>query len=130
MHVLHKLRVLIVDDNKDIAHLLSKILNQAGCETKVAYDGSEAIKTFRNFKPETALIDIGLPGINGYQVAKEIKKQYANHNVTLVAITGYGEEKDILLSKKAGFDYHLTKPINTGELIGLINKNALKLNSD
>ncbi|MGH7238672.1 MAG: hybrid sensor histidine kinase/response regulator, partial [Candidatus Saccharimonadales bacterium] len=101
-----KLRVLVVDDNRDIARLISSIFLTAGHETLVAHDGLEAIKKAKVFKPQAAIIDIGLPGANGYQVAQAIKKQNSGGKVKLVALTGYGQEQDRQKSCEAGFDLH------------------------
>lgn len=116
-----KSKILIVDDNKDIASLLSKILSPQGHEVKVTHDGLEAIKLFKTFEPQIALIDIGLPFISGYQVAQKIRKQKSNQKTKLIAITGYGQDKDKLLAKQAGFDHHLTKPINIKSLMKIIS---------
>ncbi len=114
-------KVLIVEDNKDIRDSISKILSHRGHEVKMTHMGLTAIKISKKFKPNVALIDIGLPDINGYKVAKILKEQNKNKKIKLIAFTGYGQEKDKLLSKEAGFDHHLTKPIDINDLTRLIS---------
>lgn len=116
------LRLLIVDDSKDIRNTISKILEQRGHITRVTSNGLAAIKIAKKFNPDVALIDIGLPDVNGYAVAKKIKKQYENleKKITLIAFTGYGQKEDKRLAKEAGFNYHLTKPVDMHYLTKLI----------
>jgi PAS domain S-box-containing protein len=113
-------RVLIVDDNEDIRDAMSKILHLAGHTIKTTYNGAQAIAIAKTFKPHTALIDIGLPDMSGYKVAKILKDQPQHKKVKLIALTGYGQEKDKNLAKEAGFDYHITKPVDIDHLITLI----------
>lgn len=117
-------KILVVDDNKDIANLMSKILTHAGYKTMLAYDGADAIKASKNFRPSAALIDIGLPGINGYDVAQQLRKQNgAGQKLKLIAVTGYGQDKDKEKAKKSGFDYHITKPVDINSLMKIIKEN-------
>ena len=112
------LKILIVEDNEDIINTLSKILRQDGHDVKTTSNGLTAVTMARTFNPNIALVDIGIPGINGYKVAEAIK----HRNIRLIALTGYGQKKDKQLSKKAGFQHHLTKPIDIDYLIKLINE--------
>jgi|GEM_PF-2025074 len=107
-------RVLVVDDNKDIRETVSKILQQEGHVTKSTSHGREAVRISKTFKPHVALIDIGLPDINGYKVAKLLKQQ---KGIKLIAFTGYGQKKDKKRAVDAGFDAHITKPVDVNNLI-------------
>lgn len=116
-------RVLIVDDNKDIRETISKILRHKGHPIKSTSHGWQALKISKTFKPNVALIDIGLPDINGYKVAKMLKEQYENAGakIRLIAFTGYGQEKDKQRAALAGFDAHLTKPVDIGSLVKMVS---------
>ena len=87
-----------------------------GHDVRTAYDGSTAIDLAREFTPEAALLDVGLPGMNGYDVAKELRRGANGSAVTLVAFTGYGQDEDRRHSKEAGFDFHLVKPADPAVL--------------
>jgi two-component system, chemotaxis family, CheB/CheR fusion protein len=105
-------RILVVDDNEDSADSLALLLRLRGHDVKVAYDGPEALETAGSFHPEVVLLDIGLPGLDGYQVASRLRQRRRNKRVLLVALTGYGQENDQRLAREAGFDHHLTKPVD------------------
>lgn len=109
-------RILVVDDNKDAAESLSLLLQLARHEVRIALDGPAALAAAREFCPEVVLIDIGLPGMNGYEVARNLRQWPEMAGAQLVAITGYGQEEDRRLSLEAGFDVHLTKPVDPEEL--------------
>jgi len=104
-------RVLVVDDNVDGAVSLAKVLEFCGHETRTAYSGSEALDAARPFNPDVVFLDIGLPGMNGYDVAKQFRDEPSLSGTVLVALTGWGSEDDKRRSKEAGFDFHLTKPV-------------------
>jgi PAS domain S-box-containing protein len=116
-----KRKILVVDDNKDITVSLKRILTLTGHEVEAAYDGKDALARAVNYNPELVLLDIGLPDMTGYEVAHNLRKTYGKA-VKLVALTGYGQNKDKLLSKEAGFDYHLTKPVSINEINKIIEK--------
>jgi PAS domain S-box-containing protein len=103
-------RLLIVDDNSDAAETLAALLEITGHTTQVASDGYEAIALATQFRPDVIFLDIGMPGMNGYDVAKALRNTPGLTDVSLVALTGWGAEKDRILSREAGFDEHLTKP--------------------
>jgi PAS domain S-box-containing protein len=103
------LKVLIVDDNVDSADLLAVLVAEAGHQTRVVHDGSSALSAFADLEPDAVLLDIGLPGINGYDVAREMKVR-RGPRVRLAAITGWGQPEDRNLARAAGFDTHFTKP--------------------
>jgi signal transduction histidine kinase len=104
-------RVLVVDDNVDGAVSLEKVLRIWGYETQINYSGTEALESARTFKPDVVFLDIGLPGMNGYEVARHLRGEPALCRATLVAVTGWGSEEDKQRSRDAGFDFHLTKPV-------------------
>ncbi len=104
------LRVLVVDDNVDTVLSFSMLLKESGNEVRTAHDGPNAVQIAKEYIPDVVLLDIGLPGLNGYEVAKQIRKQPTLKNVVLVALTGYGQESDRQASMEAGFNHHLIKP--------------------
>jgi PAS domain S-box-containing protein len=110
------LRVLIVDDNVDAAQTFAMLLQAMGHEVRMAHDGPTSLQAALDFQPNVALLDIGLPGMNGYEVAKQLRQQVVLRNVTLIAITGYGQESDQQRSREAGFDHHLVKPVDSEKL--------------
>ena len=114
-------RILIVDDNEDGADLLDEALRMMGHTTRVAHDGPEALEAARDFGPDLALVDIGLPVMNGYEVARRLRAAPDRKCPTHVAVTGYGQESDRLRSRDAGFDGHLVKPIELSQLSDLVN---------
>jgi PAS domain S-box-containing protein len=105
-------RVLLVDDNADAAASLSLLLQLGGHTTQVAHSGSEALRLVAEFKPDIVLLDLGLPGMNGYEVARAIRARPELGRPFLVAVTGWGAPEDRLKSKQAGLDEHLTKPVD------------------
>lgn len=109
-------RVLIVDDNADMAESLCKLLELSGHEVAVAYDGREGIVRARQFRPEVILCDIGLPNLNGYEVARVLRQEDELKDILLVAITGYALPEDLSRSGDAGFDCHLPKPVDLTKL--------------
>jgi len=104
------LRVLVVDDNVDTATSMAMILRQSGHDVRTAHDGPTALEAATHYRPNVVLLDIGLPGLDGFEVAKRLRRQSALQNVVLVAITGYGTESDRQRSLEAGFDHCLVKP--------------------
>ncbi|MHB8815051.1 MAG: ATP-binding protein [Steroidobacteraceae bacterium] len=105
-------RVLIVDDNQDAANSLAVLLNMQGHEAQAVYSGSEAIRRIESFQPDIALLDIGLPEMDGYELAKRLRAMPRLRDVRLVALTGYGQAEDYQRSRAAGFDDHLPKPVD------------------
>jgi PAS domain S-box-containing protein len=106
-----QVRVVVADDNRDAADSLQRILTLYGHEVRVAYDGMAAIRLAEEFRPSVAVLDIGMPGANGYEVARTLRERSIAH-ITLVALTGWGQESDRRRAMEAGFDYHLTKPVD------------------
>jgi signal transduction histidine kinase/CheY-like chemotaxis protein len=113
-------RVLVVDDNVNAAQSLVLFLKMMGHDTALAHDGPSALEVARSYRPELVLLDIGLPGLNGYEVARRLRQQPGLCDAVLVAITGWGQDEDRRRGKEAGFDYHLTKPADPAALKGLL----------
>jgi PAS domain S-box-containing protein len=118
-------KVLVADDNRDAAESLQRILVLYGYQVEVAYDGKAAIELDRGFSPLVAVLDIGMPGANGFEVARCIRRS-RGAEVTLIALTGWGQEGDRRRAIEAGFDYHLTKPVDPGALNDLLVQVASK----
>jgi two-component system CheB/CheR fusion protein len=104
-------RVLVIEDNADIRETMGMLLGALGHDVVLAADGGEGLDRFATGSPDVVLIDIGLPDIDGYEVAASIRRQH-RPNVRLVALTGYGQEADKTAAKNAGFDMHLLKPVD------------------
>jgi CheY-like chemotaxis protein len=117
-------RILIVDDNRDAAESMSALLELKGHAVQTAYDGVEAIKAVEVFAPEVVLLDIGLPNMDGYEVARRIRAMRSGKEVLLFALTGWGQESDKEQTRAAGFDEHLTKPVNAALISTLIAAQA------
>jgi PAS domain S-box-containing protein len=115
-----KYRILVVDDNADTAESLAMILRRMGNEIQTAHDGLEAVQAAATFRPEVVLLDIGLPKMNGYEAAKLIRDQSGNRKVAIIAMTGWGQKDDIRRALEAGFDHHLTKPVEPAALSRLL----------
>jgi CheY-like chemotaxis protein len=115
-----RLRILVVEDNTDTAHAMSEVLELWDHEVRLAYDGPGAIDVALAYQPEVILLDIGLPGMDGYQVAQVLRQDRRFTTTLMVAITGYGQPDDIRKSQEAGINYHFTKPINLGALQDLL----------
>lgn len=113
-------RVLVVDDNRDAADSLADLLELLGHEAKVAYDGPAALELARELQPTLVLLDIGLPGMNGFEVARALRSEPHGQGITIVALSGYGRASDKELSRQAGFDDHLVKPVAIEALHGLL----------
>jgi PAS domain S-box-containing protein len=118
--VLASRRVLVVDDNRDAAESLGKLLSLLGAQVQVVFSGEEALEAVRVEKPVAILLDIGMPEMNGYDVAREIRSDPENRDITLIALTGWGQEQDRRRSQDAGFDHHLVKPVNSASLLELL----------
>jgi PAS domain S-box-containing protein len=110
------LRVLVVDDNVDAAETLEMLLKESGHDVRTVHDGPTALETSLDYQPSVVLLDIGLPGMNGLEVAKKMREQPILKNIVLIAMTGYGQEADRQRSQEAGFDHHLVKPFSFRQL--------------
>lgn len=114
------LRVLVVDDNADTADSMALLVNLWGHRARVAYDGPGALRLAGEYRPEAVLLDLGLPGMSGLEVARKLRAEPALRGTVLVAVTGYGREDDRRCCQEAGFDLHLTKPVDLGMLQELL----------
>jgi CheY-like chemotaxis protein len=117
-------RILLADDNRDAAESLAILLRLEGHEVRLAHDGDAALSVFAEHRPDVALLDIGMPRQNGYDVARQIRAAANGDGVLLVAITGWAQDSDKARSRDAGFDHHLTKPIEPETLISLLKDRA------
>jgi PAS domain S-box-containing protein len=118
------IRVLVVDDNHDAADSICMILDVLGAEVAVARDGKEALALFPSFDPAVVLLDIGMPGMNGYEVARAIRTRFPESHAMLVALTGWGHDDDRQRAREAGFNHHLVKPAEIGALMQLLGAAA------
>jgi CheY-like chemotaxis protein len=116
-----KRRLLVVDDNRDAAESMSMLLEMWGHEVAFAFDGPTALETAQQWRPEAVFLDIGLPGMDGYEVAERLRELPQAKGAVLVAITGYGQEDDRMRSRRAGIDHHLVKPVAPDALRNLID---------
>jgi signal transduction histidine kinase/DNA-binding response OmpR family regulator len=116
------LRVLVVDDNTDAAELLTQTLQHLGYELAIAHDGPSALERARHFQPDVAVLDIGLPVMDGYELAERLKNINTGSAPTLVAVTGYGQDADRNRTAAAGFAHHLVKPVNIQQLTDLLDR--------
>ncbi len=113
-------RILIVDDNADSADGMAKILSLQGHDVRIVYDGPSALDAAREHLPRFVLLDIGLPGMDGYEVATRLRQEETVKDATLIAVSGYGHDTDRRRSREAGFDQHLTKPVDPEQLLALL----------
>lgn len=113
-------RVLVVDDNRDGAESLALLLRLLGYDVTVAFDGRSGLSAARARRPDVAVLDIGLPGMNGFDLARELRTDAAFGRTRLIAASGYGQEADRQKCLAAGFDHHLTKPVDLADLRPLL----------
>jgi len=113
---------LVVDDNQDAAEGLAALLETFGYTTAVAYDGPAALRAAEEVRPAVALLDIGLPGMDGYELARRLRELPGMERLPLVAVTGYGQDADKQRSKAAGFDVHLVKPVNLKHIHAVVTR--------
>ncbi len=127
-HLAHagKKRVLIVDDNADAAELLAEVLQSQGHATRVAYDASTALTLAPEFAPDVALLDLGLPEMDGYELARRIREAPWSGGLRLIALTGYGQSSDRRRSSEAGFDAHLVKPVDLDVILAAVERGGAR----
>jgi CheY-like chemotaxis protein len=113
-------RVLVADDNRDAAESMAMLLKFAGCSVDVTFDGASALKLVERLRPQIVLLDIGMPEMDGYEVARRIRAMPHGKEIVLVALTGWGQEEDRRRASAAGFDEHLTKPVDPALLDTLL----------
>ena len=109
-------RVLLVDDHRDSRRMLGMMLELSGHQVLEAGDGSAAVTLAMSERPDVAIVDIALPGIDGYEVARRLRANPGTRDIALIALTGYGHEEDLRCAIEAGFDLHLVKPVESGRL--------------
>jgi len=114
-------RVLVVDDNRDIANSLHLLLTTLGVEVRVAYDGAEGIRIFEEWPPTHVLMDLGMPGMDGYEAARRLRAHHPDHVFRLVAMSGWGREEDRQRTREAGFDDHFVKPVRATQLKAILS---------
>jgi signal transduction histidine kinase/ActR/RegA family two-component response regulator len=117
-------RVLVVDDNRDAADALASLLELEGNETHVAHDGASAVELAESLRPDVMLLDIGLPRLNGYEVARRVRAEPWGGSMLLIALTGWGHPEEQAKSVEAGFDHHLVKPADIGTVTDLLSQHA------
>lgn len=113
-------RILIVDDNRDAADSLAIWLEIKGNETRVAYNGLEALEISAVFRPDVLVLDVGMPRLDGLETCRRIRREPWGERVVVIACTGWGNENDRRTSKEAGFDFHMVKPVDAAELEKLL----------
>ena len=122
------IRVLVVDDNIDLVMMFATLLRQQGYDVQAAYTGPEALKTAQQWRPDVVLLDIGLPELDGYEVARRLRsapiESATGQAMRLIAISGYGRDVDVALAREAGFDAHLVKPVDFKDLMRTMSRLA------
>jgi CheY-like chemotaxis protein len=116
-----RLRVLVADDERDAVSMLELILRDEGHEVHSVYDGQEVLEAVRSFQPDVVLLDIGMPKLTGYEVARRLRERYGQA-LRLIAVTGWKQGSDRILAQLAGFDHHLAKPYESQALVELLAK--------
>jgi DNA-binding response OmpR family regulator len=114
------LRILLADDDRDATLSLGTLLRLEGFEVRHVYDGDAALAAVREFEPDVVLVDIGMPKLTGYDVARSIRDRYGKNGPVLVALTGWKQASDRILATLAGFDHHVAKPYDPGRLLELV----------
>jgi CheY-like chemotaxis protein/two-component sensor histidine kinase len=123
----HPQRVLVVDDHQDGATMIGDLLSEAGHDVRVAYDASQALSVADVFRPQTAILDIGLPVMDGYTLGRELRSRLGGSAPALIALTGYGQDRDKRRGEEAGFSAHLVKPVDVDVLLRSIDEVAVRL---
>jgi CheY-like chemotaxis protein len=113
-------RVLVVDDNRDSADSMTELLRILGCEVSTAYDGEQALQLIAASRPDAVLLDLGMPGLSGYEVARQVRERGGGEPILLIALTGWGQEEDRRRTREAGFDHHLVKPVELTALRAML----------
>jgi CheY-like chemotaxis protein len=115
-------KLLIVDDNRDAAETMAAVLRFSGYEVHTAFSGAAALEIAARLHPQAVLLDIGMPGMNGHEVARRMRHEAWGRHIALIAVTGWGQEDDKQQARAAGFDDHLTKPVDPGEVERLLSR--------
>jgi CheY-like chemotaxis protein/two-component sensor histidine kinase len=119
-------RVLVVDDNRDAADSLGTLLTLLGVDVTVVHDGTAALNALRTSRPTAVLLDIGMPDMDGYELARQIRQQPEGQAVRLIAVTGWGQAEDRLRSHEAGIDHHVIKPVDCNALVDLLSRSSVQ----
>jgi DNA-binding response OmpR family regulator len=114
------LRILLADDDRDATLSLATLLKLEGYEVRHVYDGDATLRAVREFQPDIVLVDIGMPKLSGYDVARQLRERYGKEGPVLVALTGWKQASDRILATLAGFDHHVAKPYDPGRLLELV----------
>ncbi len=120
--VVRRGRILVADDNRDAAESLALVLRFSGYEVSIAFGGAEALEIGQRDRPRAAIIDIGMPGMSGHEVARRMRLEAWGRNAVLIALTGWGQEQDKQAAKAAGFDEHLTKPVDPDDVERMLDE--------
>ena len=115
-------RILVADDNADTAESFGEILRMMGNDVHVVTDGLEALKAADALRPDVAMLDLGMPGLSGYELASALRREPWGRSMMLVAVTGWGQAEDRRRSREAGFDHHFVKPVEPGEIERLLDE--------
>ena len=115
---------MLVDDNNDTVQSLARLLKRRGYTVETALDGNNGLRKALEFHPQICLLDIGLPGMDGYELARRLRAEENMDPLLMIAISGYGQKEDRIRSQEAGFDYHLVKPVDINSLLELLNPKA------
>ncbi|AYM75207.1 response regulator [Janthinobacterium agaricidamnosum] len=121
---LSPLRIMIVDDNRDAADLIAEFLVICGYEAVPVYGGAEALRTADRFAPDVVFLDLGMPGVNGFQVASTLRQAPRFQQVKMIALTAWSDEATRTQTKAVGFDHHLVKPADLDDILGLLSVGA------
>jgi len=113
-------RIVVADDNEDSAQSFAMLLSFSGHEVRIAHDGEQALDAVRDFRPDVAFLDIGMPRLSGYEVAEAVRAEPWGRDVKLIAVTGWGQPDDKVRAQSAGFDQHLVKPIDPTDVDRLL----------
>jgi CheY-like chemotaxis protein len=116
--------VLVVDENRDAANTLALVLRQMGHDVRVSYDGREALEVARGLRPDIVFLDLVMPGMDGYEVARQMRSDPQLQRALIVAVTGFGGDEDRERSRSAGIDHHLLKPIDLEFVKSLLGRRA------
>ena len=124
------LRVLVVDDNVDAAKALAMLLGYFKCDVEVAFDGESALTAAEHTEPHVGILDLGLPRIDGFELARRIRRLPWGRRTLLIALSGWGQEEDRIRSREAGFDLHLVKPVDSQALLKILDTVRTRLPSE
>lgn len=121
---LSPLRIMIVDDNRDAADLVAEFLVMCGHEAVPVYGGAEALRTADSFVPDVVFLDLGMPGVNGLEVASTLRQASRFQHIKMIALTAWSDDATRIQTKAVGFDHHLVKPADLGDILGLLSVGA------